>query len=220
MTVGAPLVGALRGRIVPRLSRRCHVAIPGARKDAGPSRRLKDAAPDADPSRRLESRRSTPRSDSAQAMAGGRWRRSGEGDHKGRPYESFDSGNTVVAADGQSPPRFSRDHAGCPAVGGLLRKTWGTRRGDILVPLFAAVAFAGLRWGRSWSDRRGDFQSPRGSGGRKTPTPFHAGFRRTGAGGGAPNRPVFVADLSHRSSAVRKPPLPSAGPGPVGELPK
>ncbi len=67
----------------------------------------------------------------------------------------------------------------------LLRKTWGTRRGDILVPLFAAVAFAGLRWGRN---RRGDFQSPRGSGGRKTPTPFHAGFRRTGAGGGAPEK--------------------------------
>ncbi len=65
-------------------------------------------------------------------------------------------------------------------------KTWGTRRGDILVPLFAAVAFAGPRRGRSWADRRGDFQSPRGSGGRKTPTPFHAGFRRTGAGGGAP----------------------------------
>ena len=64
MTVGAPLVGALRGRIVPRLSRRStsplHVATPGARKDADPSRRLKDAAPDADPSRRLESRRSTP----------------------------------------------------------------------------------------------------------------------------------------------------------------
>ncbi len=75
MTVGAPLVGALRGRIVPRLNRRAtpplHVAIPGARKDA-------------DPGRRLESRRSTPppRSGSAQAMAGGRWRRSGEGDHK------------------------------------------------------------------------------------------------------------------------------------------
>ena len=50
------------------------IATPGARKDAGPSRRvkhaipdanpsrrLKDATPDADPSRRLESRRSTPR---------------------------------------------------------------------------------------------------------------------------------------------------------------
>ncbi len=61
----------------------------------------------------------------------------------------------------------------------------GTRRGDILVPLFVAVAFAGPRWGRSWADWRGDFQSPRGSGGRKTPTPFLAGFRRTGAGGGA-----------------------------------
>ena len=34
----------------------------GARKDADPSRRLKDAAPDADPSRRLESRRSCRRS--------------------------------------------------------------------------------------------------------------------------------------------------------------
>ncbi len=44
-------------------------------------------------------------------MAGGRWRRSGEGDHKGRPYESFDSGNAVGAADGQSLPGFSRDHA-------------------------------------------------------------------------------------------------------------
>ena len=54
-------------------------------------------------------------------------------------------------------------------------------------PLFAAFAFAGPRWGRSWADRRGDFQSPRGSGGRKTPTPFLAGFRRAGAGGGAPN---------------------------------
>ncbi len=30
-----------------------------------------------------------------------------------------------------------------------LRKPWGTRRGDILVPLFATVAFAGLRRGRS-----------------------------------------------------------------------
>ncbi len=69
-----------------------------------------------------------------------------------------------------------------------LRKPWGTRRGDILVPLFSTVAFAGPRWGRSWADRRGDFQSPRGSGGRKTPTPFHAGFRRTGAGGGAPKK--------------------------------
>ena len=81
------------------------MAIPGARKDA-------------DPSRRLESRRSTPpRFGSAQAMAGGRWLRSGEGDHKGRPYESFDSGNAVGAADGQSPPGFSRDHAGGPAAG-------------------------------------------------------------------------------------------------------
>ncbi len=69
-----------------------------------------------------------------------------------------------------------------------LRKPWGTRRGDILVPLFSTVAFAGPRWGRSWADRRGDFQSPRGSGGRKTPTPFHAGFCRTGAGGGAPKK--------------------------------
>ena len=50
-------------------------------------------------------------------MAGGRWRRSGEGDHKGRPYESFDSGNAVGPADGQSPPGFSRDQEGglsCP----------------------------------------------------------------------------------------------------------
>ena len=39
-------------------------------------------------------------------MAGGRWRRSGEGDHKGRPYEAFDSGNAVGPADGQSLPRF------------------------------------------------------------------------------------------------------------------
>ena len=76
---------------------------------------------------------------------------------------------------------FRRTGAG----GGASEKTWGTRRGDILVPLFAAVAFAGPRRGRSWADRRGDFQSPRESGGRKTPTPFHAGFRRTGAGGGA-----------------------------------
>ncbi len=30
----------------------------------------------------------------------------------GRPYESFDSGNAVDAADGQSPLGFSRDHAG------------------------------------------------------------------------------------------------------------
>ena len=50
-------------------------------------------------------------------MAGGRWLRSGEGDHKGHPYESFDSGNAVGAADGQSPPGFSRDHAGGPAAG-------------------------------------------------------------------------------------------------------
>ena len=50
MTVGAPLVGALRGRIVPRLSRRA-----------------------------------TPRSGSAQAMAGGRWRRSGGGRPQGSP---------------------------------------------------------------------------------------------------------------------------------------
>ena len=41
----------------------------------------------------------------------------GEGDHKGRPYESFDSGNAVGAADGQSPPGFSGDHAGGPPVG-------------------------------------------------------------------------------------------------------
>ena len=34
--------------------------------------------------------------------------------HKGRPYESFDSGKAVGAADGQSPPGFSRDHAGGP----------------------------------------------------------------------------------------------------------
>ena len=58
MTVGAPLVGALRGRIVPRLCRR-HAAAPRrhARRPEGrrrPSRRLKDAAPDADPGRRLE----------------------------------------------------------------------------------------------------------------------------------------------------------------------
>ncbi len=33
----------------------------------------------------------------------------------------------------------------------------------------------------------GTFSPPRGSGGRKTPTPFLAGFRRTGAGGGAPD---------------------------------
>ena len=64
MIVGAPLVGALRGRIVPRLSRRSTSPFPapgrtpvpvGAEDDAAP-----DAAPDADPSRRLESRRSTP----------------------------------------------------------------------------------------------------------------------------------------------------------------
>ncbi len=33
------------------------------------------------------------------------------------PYESFDNGNAVGAADGRSPPSFSRDHAGGPAVG-------------------------------------------------------------------------------------------------------
>ena len=49
-------------------------------------------------------------------MAGGQRRRSGEGDHKGRPYEAFDSGNAVGVADGQSPPGFSRDHAGGPPV--------------------------------------------------------------------------------------------------------
>ena len=64
-------------------------------------------------------------------------------------------------------------------------KTWGTRRGDVLVPLFAAVAFAGLR-GAGVGRIGGDFPVPRGSGGRKTPTPFLARFRRTGAGGGAP----------------------------------
>ncbi len=103
MTVGAPLVGALRGRIVPRLSRCSTSPCPGARKDAGPSRRLKDAAPDAGPSRRRGRRRSRRRSGrrsqagtrksplhprlsgSGQAMAGGRWRRSGGGRPQGSP---------------------------------------------------------------------------------------------------------------------------------------
>ena len=48
---------------------------------------------------------------------------------------------------------------------GTSEKTWGTRRGDILVPLFAAVAFAGPRWGRSWADRRGDIPVPPGGAG-------------------------------------------------------
>ena len=120
-----------------------------------------------------------------------------------------------------------------------LRKTCPTRRGDILVPLFSTVAFAGPRWGRSWADRRGDFQSPRGSGGRKTPTPSKtwgtlgggtflspsspqllslvsggAGVRRIGGGTFSP--PVGVG--------VGKPPLlftqDFAGPGPVGGVPK
>ena len=45
MTVGVPLVGALRSRIAPPAESPLHVAIPGARKDAGPSRRVKHAAP-------------------------------------------------------------------------------------------------------------------------------------------------------------------------------
>ncbi len=68
MIVGAPLVGALRGRIVPRLCRRSTSPFPapgrtpipvGAEDDTAPDT-APDAAPDADPGRRLESRRSTP----------------------------------------------------------------------------------------------------------------------------------------------------------------
>ena len=66
-------------------------------------------------------------------MVGGRWRRSGEGDHKGRPYESFDSGNAAGAADGQSPPGFSRDHAGGPAVGDFF-EDMGHTEGGLSVP--------------------------------------------------------------------------------------
>ena len=96
-----------------------HVVIPGARKDAGPSRRR---------GRRRSRRRSGRRSQSATgksplhppgSVVPRQWPADGgavqgEGDHKGRPYESFDSGNAAGAADGQSPPGFSRDHAGGP----------------------------------------------------------------------------------------------------------
>ena len=156
-----------------------HVAIPGARKDA-------------DPSRRLESRPLHPPGPVVPKHGRRTGRRSGEGDHKGRPYESFDSGDAVGAADGQS----------CPVSRGIMpeARRWGTsekdmghpRRGDILVPLFAAVAFAGHRWGRSWADRRGDFQSPRGSGGRKTPTPSFS--RRI-----SPDRGRWGSSYSHSS---------------------
>ncbi len=139
----------------------------GAEDDAAP-----DAAPDADPSRRLESRRSTPpRFGSAQAMAGGRWRRSGEGDHKGRPYESFDSGSAVGVADGQSPS-FPRDHAGGPAVGDFLEKHGAPGGGTFLSP--SSLRLLSLGPGGDGVGRigGGTFQSPRGSGGRKTPTPL------------------------------------------------
>ncbi len=113
-----------------------HVATPGARKDAGPSRRR---------GRRRSRRGSGRRSQSATRKSplhhppgpvvprqwptdGGAVR--GEGDHKGRPYEAFDSGNAVGAADGPSPPGFSRDHAGGPAVGDfLVTSIPGDRRG-------------------------------------------------------------------------------------------
>ena len=89
----------------------------------------------------------------------------------------------------KTPTPFLAGFRRTGAGGGASEKNMGhSRRGDFLVPLFAAVAFAGLRWGRSCANRRGDFQSPRESGGRKTPTPFRAGFRRTGAGGGAPEK--------------------------------
>ena len=67
-------------------------------------------------------------------MADGRWRRSEEGDHKGRPYESFDSGNAVGAADGQSPPGFSRDHAGGRPVGDFFEKPGAPGGGTFLSP--------------------------------------------------------------------------------------
>ncbi len=118
-----------------------------------------------------------------------------------------------------------------------LRKPWGTRRGDILVPLFAAVAFAGLRRGRSWANRRGDFQSPRGSGGRKTPTPSKTWGTLGGGTFLSPSSPQLLSLVSGGAGVGRigggtfsppvgvgvgKPPLlftqDFAGPGPVGEL--
>ncbi len=47
----------------------------------------------------LLSRRATTWSGSAQATSSGRWRRSGEGDHKGRPYDSSGNGDAAGGAD-------------------------------------------------------------------------------------------------------------------------
>ena len=99
MTVGAPLVGALRRRSVPRLSRR---ALPGP------------AVPEQWPA------------------DGGAVR--GEGDHKGRPYESFDSGNAAGADDGQSPPVFLAGSCRRPAGVGLLRNAQECQEGTFLSP--------------------------------------------------------------------------------------
>ena len=181
MTVGAPLVGALRGRSVSRLSRRSTSPRPapgrtpvpvGAEDDAAP-----DAAPDADPSRRLESRRST--LPGSVVPSNGR-----------RTVAPFRGrATTRVAPTSRSTavtrwaPLMDIPAQDTPTPS----KTWDTPGGGTFLspssPRLLSLDSGGAGVGRIGG---GTFLSPRGRGGRKTPSPFLAGFRRTGAGGGAP----------------------------------
>ena len=175
-----------------------HVAIPGARKDAGPSRRL-------------ESRRSTrPVSRGIMPEEARRWGTSEK--NMGPPEGGLSSPPEGVGVG--KPP--------------LLRKTWGIGGGTFLSPSsprLPSLGPGGVGVGRigggtfsppvrvgvgkppllrkHGAPGGGTFQSPRGSGGRKTPTPFRAGFRRTGAGGGAPGS---------SSPGCSRPRISSAGP--------
>ena len=147
-----------------------HVAIPGARKDADPSRRR---------GRRRSRRRSGRRSQSATRksplhppgpVVPKQWPTDGiavqgEGDHKGRPYESFDSGNAVGPL--MDNPR--------PVSRGIMPEA---RRGDFQSPTGRAVSSRPV--GPIPDDRRGtpcgcpagSHRSPRPS--RRSTSPFPA----------------------------------------------
>ena len=160
-----------------------HVATPGARKDADPSRRLKDAAGRRSRSATRKSPLHPPGSVVPKQWPADGSAVRGEGDHKGRPYETFDSGDAVGAADGQSPPSFSRDHAGGPAVGDFFETSMPDTRQErrrperrrprrrlgpasFRAPLGAACftrRLGGACFRRPvFFARRGDFQSPPG----------------------------------------------------------